>query len=178
MEVLKDGGLAIRPALVTDATQLATWWNDGAVMVHAGFPRGIGTTAKKVAESLSGDGVATGRRLLLLRGAEAIGEMYYSIEGHDTAEIGIKICQQDFQGQGLGKRYLRLLIDSLFAQGIQKIRLDTMLENQRAQHVYESLGFQKVGVRKDCWQDQLGVWRTAVDYELLPKNWQRPRQNR
>ena len=100
MEVLKDGDLAIRPALVTDATQLATWWNDGAVMVHAGFPRGIGTTAKKVAESLSGDGVATGRRLLLLRGAEAIGEMYYSMDGHDTAEMRLKFVGRIFKGKG------------------------------------------------------------------------------
>ena len=177
METLKDGKLRIRQARITDAEQLATWWNDGAVMAHAGFPRGLGTTAGGVAASLSEDNVATSCRLILLWGTEAIGEMCYSVKERDTAEIGIKICRLDLQGQGLGKRYLRLLIEALFSRGIQKICLDTMLENRRAQHVYESLGFQKVGVRQDCWQDQLGSWRTAVDYELLPNNWQKNSSN-
>lgn len=29
--------LTIRQAEVADAEQLAAWWNDGAVMAHAGF---------------------------------------------------------------------------------------------------------------------------------------------
>ena len=36
--------LTIRQAEVDDAKQLAAWWNDGAVMAHAGFPNGLGTT--------------------------------------------------------------------------------------------------------------------------------------
>ena len=47
--------------------------------------------------------------------------------------------------------------------------LDTDLENRRAQHVYELLGFRRTGIRRDCWQDQLGRPRSAVDYELRPE---------
>ena len=36
--------LIIRDALVSDAALLCRWWNDGAVMAHAGFPNGLGTT--------------------------------------------------------------------------------------------------------------------------------------
>ena len=43
MEKLQYENLTIRPAEIADAKQLACWWNDGAVMAHAGFPNGIGT---------------------------------------------------------------------------------------------------------------------------------------
>ena len=42
---LRYGNLLIRSALLSDAAQLAAWWNDGAVMAHAGFANGIGTDA-------------------------------------------------------------------------------------------------------------------------------------
>ena len=32
--------LTIRDATPADAEQLTVWWNDGAVMAHAGFPNG------------------------------------------------------------------------------------------------------------------------------------------
>lgn len=50
---------------------------------------------------------------------------------------------------------------------LKRITWDTMLENKRAQYVYENkIGARRVGVRKDCWKDQTGKWRTVVDYEL------------
>ena len=36
--------LRIRNAVPADCRRLADWWNDGAVMAHAGFPNGLGTT--------------------------------------------------------------------------------------------------------------------------------------
>ena len=39
--------LLIRDAVTADAQQLTAWWNDGAVMAHAGFPLGLGTTVEK-----------------------------------------------------------------------------------------------------------------------------------
>ena len=44
---LQHEEIVIRSALPEDAPQLCLWWNDGAVMAHAGFPNGIGTTAEK-----------------------------------------------------------------------------------------------------------------------------------
>ena len=52
----------------------------------------------------------------------------------------------------------------------EKIVLDTNLTNKRAQHVYESLGFQKLRVNIDSWIDQLGNKQSAVDYELTEDN--------
>ena len=60
-----------------------------------------------------------------------------------------------------------MLIAYLFDElGYEKIVLDTNLNNKRAQHVYEQLGFRKVRVRVNSWRNQLGELQSAVDYEL------------
>lgn len=157
--------LTIRPALPSDAPQLVQWWNDGAVMAHAGFPLGLGTTVEKEAARLPYPG-----RLMLEYKSQPIGEMSWRDVGEKTAEIGIKICENVFQERGLGRIALSLLIRELFVQGFDRIVLDTNLNNTRAQHVYEKLGFRKVAVRENSWRDQLGTLQSAVDYELYPEN--------
>lgn len=41
--LLRFKNLTIRNAETADSDQLSLWWNDGAVMAHAGFPNGLGT---------------------------------------------------------------------------------------------------------------------------------------
>ena len=156
--------LLIRDAVTADAQQLTAWWNDGAVMAHAGFPLGLGTTVEKVIAGL-GNG-----RLVLEGNERLIGEACYRKVGEGIAEIGIKMCETDCQNRGLGRIILSMLISWLFEQGVEKIVLDTNLTNLRAQHVYESLGFQKLRVNIDSWTDQLGNKQSAVDYELTEDN--------
>ena len=161
---LQYNNLTIRDAVAADAKQLTTWWNDGTVMAHAGFPNGLGTTMEKVIAGL-GSG-----RLILKESERLIGESCYRKVGEGIAEIGIKICETDCQNRGLGRVILSMLISWLFAQGFEKIVLDTNLTNKRAQHVYESLGFKKLRVNIDSWTDQLGNKQSAVDYELTEDN--------
>lgn len=163
--------LTIRNATTDDAGQLAAWWNDGAVMAHAGFPNGIGETAEEIADDLKNDSDDSGRRLIIELARAPIGEMNYRNIGSHTAEIGIKICDFSLHDKGLGKKLLSMLISSLFYDlGYQKIILDTNLNNKRAQHVYERLGFRKLQVRENSWRDQLGELQSSVDYELAPKD--------
>ena len=152
--------LTIRDSIPEDARQLAAWWNDGAVMAHAGFPLGLGITEEKVIAGL-GNG-----RLTLEENSRLIGEACYRQVGERIAEIGIKICETDSQNRGLGRIILSMLISWLFENGFRKIVLDTNLNNLRAQHVYESLGFRKLRVNYDAWTDQLGQKQSSVDYEL------------
>ena len=152
--------LTIRDSIPEDARQLAAWWNDGAVMAHAGFPLGLGITEEKVIAGL-GNG-----RLTLEENSRLIGEACYRQVGDGIAEIGIKICEMDCQNRGLGRIILSMLISWLFENGFRKIVLDTNLNNLRAQHVYESLGFRKLRVNYDAWTDQLGQKQSSVDYEL------------
>ena len=161
---LQHGNILLRDAIKADAKQLAEWWNDGAVMAHAGFPNGLGTTEEEVAED-----IGTGA-LIIEEAGKPIGEANYRIVDDKVAEIGIKICVFDCQNRGIGKIVLSMLIRYLFDNGFDKIVLDTNMKNKRAQRVYESLGFRKVRVNIDSWTDQVGKLQSSVDYELVEKD--------
>ncbi len=168
---LKKNNLLIRNAAPSDAETLCRWWNDGSVMAHAGFPLGLGTTAESIRHKLSTDADETGRRLIIEIEHIPSGEMNYRRIDPKTVEIGIKICDPQKQNRGYGRTLLTMLLDALFAMGYRKIILDTNLKNARAQHVYESLGFIKTGVRENAFTDQLGVPQTTVDYALTKQDW-------
>ena len=168
MRIEKDN-LCIRDVVVEDAKALATWWNDGSVMAHAGFPYGLGISEEEIIESLSKDDDAIRRRLIIEYEGKKIGEMSYSRK-EDSAQIGIKICEAEYQERGLGRICLSLLIRELFDRGYPKIVLDTNLNNTRAQHVYELLGFEKKRINIDSWKDQTGKLNSSVDYELIEED--------
>lgn len=169
--LLKHSNLIIRNATQKDAEQLAKWWNDGKIMAHAGFPNGIGETAKNIADSVREDTDTTRRRLIIEMDHITIGEMNYYNMGGGSAEIGIKICDFSKQNQGVGKIVLSMLISHLFHDlGYQKIILDTNLNNKRAQHVYEQLGFKKLHVHENSWTNQIGELQSSIDYELYQKD--------
>ncbi|MDD3242992.1 MAG: GNAT family protein [Eubacteriales bacterium] len=162
--------LTIRNATTADAEQLALWWSDGKVMAHAGFPNGLGQSAQSIADNLKGDRDDVHRRLILEINQVPVGEMSYSNLGDGVAEIGIKICDFSAQNKGSGKLFLSMLIRTLYNDlGFTKIILDTNLNNHRAQHVYEQLGFRKVRIRENAWTNQVGELQSSVDYELSPQ---------
>jgi len=170
---LINGNLRIRSAAASDAQVLCTWWNDGRVMAHAGFPHGLGISERKVIEILAQDNDMN-RRLILEFEKEPIGEMSYRTTEEKVAEIGIKICETNQQNQGLGSQYLQMLLEYLFLTlAYEKVILDTNLNNARAQHVYEKLGFHKVRINVDSWQDQDGKWQSSVDYEFSRESYLR-----
>jgi len=168
---LVQGHMAIRTARPSDANQLCKWWNDGAIMAHAGFPNGLGEKPENVRASLTVN--AHGRHIIEYDGVP-IGEMSYRNKCETVAEIGIKICDFARREKGLGTSLLAMFIDALFLyHGYEKIVLDTNTNNLRAQHVYENkLGFTRVQVRENAWLDQLGQMQSAVDYELAKADWQ------
>ena len=164
MEAFRYNGILIRPAEVRDAAQLTAWWNDGAVMAHAGFPNGLGTTVEQVISGFRDD------LLVIEENGRLIGECCWRDVAPQTAEIGIKICETDCQNRGLGRIVLSLLIRWLFDTGHTKIVLDTNLDNKRARHVYESLGFRKLRTNLNSWTDQFGRPQSSVDYALTEEN--------
>ena len=169
---IKKANLVIRSAVTEDAQVLTDWWNNGEIMAHAGFPKGLGQSVEQTLLQIGKNQMGMSQLCLIEIDALPVGEMNFRIADH-TAEIGIKICDAAYQNKGYGRRLLCILIDYLFLNevlnrvaSIDRILLDTNLKNTRAQHVYEKIGFRKKAVNQNAWQDQLGVWQTLVDYEL------------
>ncbi len=164
--LIEKDGIKLRTALDSDAEQLFIWWNDGKVMAHAGFPKGLNTTKEKVLADIQHK--SDKRKLFIIELDNiAIGEMNYRLISENVFEIGIKICDFSQQNQGIGSECIRLLINYLFEdKNANKIMLNTNLNNKRAQHVYEKLGFKKVKIEIDSWENQVGELQSVVYYEL------------
>jgi RimJ/RimL family protein N-acetyltransferase len=165
---IRNENLLIRYATVNDANVLCKWWNDGKIMAHAGFPNGINTTKEEIKKQISEETDDTTRRWIIEIDGKPSGEMNYRNKGNETAEIGIKICEFTKQDKGYGTKLLKMFINYLFKElKYKKIILDTNLNNKRAQHVYEKIGFNKIKTRENSWKNQLGELQTSIDYELL-----------
>ena len=166
--------VVIRSARPSDAEQLCTWWNDGKIMAHAGFPNGLNEQPENIRKSLANDTDETHRRHVIEYHHTPIGEINYRNTGGGVAEVGIKICDVTHHEKGLGTILLAMFIDALFLYyGYDKIILDTNVKNKRAQHVYENkLGFTRVQVNENAWRDQLGEMQSSIDYALRKIDWQ------
>lgn len=170
--LVRKNNLTIRSAEVMDAELLTTWWNDGTVMAHAGFPNGLNQTLEETIEQINKNEQRLSQICIIEADGIRIGEMSYTI-GNRFAEIGIKICDDSYQNHNLGTKFIEMLIEYLFtnevlnyAVPIDKIILDTNKKNERARHVYEKIGFLKLRVNEDAWEDQLGQLQSSVDYEM------------
>ena len=163
--------IVLRTAEIIDAQVLLSWWNDGKVMAHAGFTKGLNTSLDNVLKNICSNDEF--RELLIIElNDNPIGEMSYTIASN-VAEIGIKICDHAQQDNGIGFLAIRTLIEYLFDKKCSKIVLDTNILNKRAQHVYEKIGFKKVRIKENCFKNDLGVYQTAIDYELLKADYNR-----
>ena len=166
---LKNDGLVVRNATTDDAQILCDWWSNGKVMAHAGFPNGLHTDIDELIERLKNE-KDTSRRLIIEIDFNRVGEMCYRIRDN-VSEVGIKICNFFYQEKGYGTKALKMLIRYLFDEmNVEKIILDTNLNNTRAQHVYENIGFRQVRVKINSWKNQIGVLQSSVDYELIKEN--------
>ena len=93
--------ILIRNAIESDAVQLEKWWNDGSVMAHAGFPDGVHTNAERIRKQI--ENYTDKKRTLIIEYKNIpIGEMNYEMSDDSECEIGIKICESDYQERGIG----------------------------------------------------------------------------
>ena len=110
MEV-KYRNITIRDAKKEDARTLLLWWNNGKVMEHAGFPHGLETTEERIVLSLEKND--NNFRHIIVYNNVPIGEMNYIELKDNVCDIGIKICEFNYQNKGLGKKILSLFIKEL-----------------------------------------------------------------
>lgn len=183
MKITKSN-LTIRSATPEDAEILTSWWNDGKVMAHAGFPLGLNMTAEETLKHINDNETSISQRCIIEIDGERVGEMNFRIyEDRKAAEMGIKICNFDYQNRGYGTRLIKMLIEFLFSDEkinaycpVEKIILDTNVNNKRAQRVYEKIGFTNLGISKTHWYDQLGAPQYSINYELPRQYYEKARK--
>ena len=73
-----------------------------------------------------------------------------------------------FQGRGIGTDALRTLLMFLTDElGHHRVIIDPAVENERAMHVYEKVGFRRVGVMRRYERHRDGEWHDGLLMELL-----------
>jgi len=148
--MLRFGNLRVRQAQETDVQQLVSWWNDGNIMAHAGFPKGVGTNTECVSNLLKKDAFGKVEHFMLEFDSRSVGEMHYRQTDECSVEIGIKICDFAFHRQGLGKKFLSLFINYLFEVfHYAQIVVHVDCNNMVARHVYEQLGFKQISTDRE-----------------------------
>lgn len=173
MRIEKEN-IVIRSANLEDAIKLNKWWNDGEIMEHAGFPKGLGLSLEETMDEIRRWEGKLSDLCIIEIDKKSIGELSYSIKGDGTVNSGWKICNPKYQNQGYGTTVIKMLLEFLFTDNeindvfpTEEVTWDTMLENKRAQYVYEhKIKARKIKTKENSWQDQLGNWRSSVDYGI------------
>lgn len=87
----------------------------------------------------------------------------------DEAELLSIGVAPSFRGRGIGARLLREVIDRCREAGARRLFLEVDVDNRFAQRLYESFGFERVGVRPDYYRHRDGTtsdaWTMRLDLE-------------
>ncbi|MDP2915541.1 MAG: ribosomal protein S18-alanine N-acetyltransferase [Candidatus Aminicenantes bacterium] len=73
--------------------------------------------------------------------------IYWKIQ--DEIQINNIAVHPDFRGLGVGKAMMRNILDAVRAQGAIFATLEVRISNKPARVLYEKLGFEIIGLRKD-----------------------------
>lgn len=179
--MIKGNLVKIRVIDLEDIEILYKWWTDPKVMEHAGFKYGLeysfSAHKKNLLKEIEDNNLwrSSRRYIILNENNKPIGEMGYG--GYDKlsrkCHIGIKICEITEQGKGYGEDALRHFITYLFdTLNLNKIELDTMVDNNRSQNLYKKLGFKEIGINRACFYDsRTREYSDAVLFDLLKSEW-------
>ncbi|MDD2970041.1 MAG: ribosomal protein S18-alanine N-acetyltransferase [Lachnospiraceae bacterium] len=78
-------------------------------------------------------------------------------------EITNVVVKEEFQDRGIGKKMLLALLDVGTDAGVEAFILEVRKSNEKAIHLYESLGFVVEGIRKNFYEkpmeDGLIMWK-------------------
>ena len=155
---LRPGAAGDEPALgaVFDAPEVARWWpsatdDDVRDLVHNRDPDADVWLVE-----------VDGRVVGMIQAYEETDPMYR----HAGIDI---VLHPDVHGQGVGPEAIRVLARHLFDdRGHHRIVIDPNAANSRAIHVYEKVGFRRVGVLREYeWDASLDRWTDGVLMDLL-----------
>ena len=106
-------------------------------------------------EALRDTIASSGHHLMSLREGRAVGFLLSNFV-LDEAQLLLIGVSPDWQGVGVGGQLLKELINRSQDQGQRLIYLEVRSGNERAIHLYRSLGFIDIGVRRDYYPGLVG----------------------
>lgn len=106
---------------------------------------------------------------ILAEGTVAGSIQYAEETDPDYRHAGVDLfVSERFQGRGIGTDALRAVLTYLIDDlGHHRVIIDPAVENTRAVHVYEKLGFRRVGVMRRYERGSDGEWHDGLLMELL-----------
>ncbi len=101
---------------------------------------------------------------------QLVGYAVLSSGGGDAHILNIAIAPR-FQGRGWGRRFMRFLLETAHHHRADTVFLEVRPSNHVALHLYESLGFHQVGLRRGYYpsdngrEDAIIMARSLADIE-------------
>lgn len=85
---------------------------------------------------------------------------YQSLEEAEIVNVAVK---KELRGLGIGRKMLTELMNLGKGQGVFAYTLEVRVSNHTAIHLYESLGFESIGIRKNFYEkpteNAMIMWR-------------------
>jgi len=115
-------------------------------------------------ESLAAEIVGPGRWYVgAVVGGALVGYAGLWFDGFDAQVMTIGTDARS-QGRGVGRRLLENLLDRARTLGAAVVLLEVRVDNDPAIHLYESVGFEKLGMRRAYYQPgNIDAWTMRLD---------------
>jgi RimJ/RimL family protein N-acetyltransferase len=139
-----------------------------------GYERTVGqwNAAEHVAEMSKPDS----RYLIAEEGAGPVAFVILQTLDDPGGNIYLKRIAVIRQGEGIGVRTMRLLLDWVFARpGAHRFHLHFSALNNPGRRLYEKMGFQPEGIEREVFQLEDGVRVDSVRVSILRPEWEKSR---
>lgn len=163
----------LRPVSGSDLALLERWDRDPEIEALMGRRFAVVQPTEWLRSHLTGRGghawmveeCATGR---------PVGELELANLNRSAGSVEVRIClgEKESRGQGYGREALSLALRFAFVTWrLRSVHLRVYTENPRAIHLYERLGFRKVGITPPS--DRRGDLSAILLMELSQERWSR-----
>jgi RimJ/RimL family protein N-acetyltransferase len=144
--------VSFRKVRIADAAKYVGWLNDPEVFQFLSLQGGL--TLEKEHEWINDLDKNKNKHVFAI--CEANGNLIGNVElrvdpENKLASLGIFIGEKSAQNQGYGKAAITKMLEYGFNDlGLHRIELFVHTDNQRAIHLYEKVGFQREGRKREC----------------------------
>jgi len=180
--LIESEKILIRQLELGDEKLLHKWRNNEEGNLYCGFRYGFLLSEEsfrlKVKQQVENTDVFPIEKIFIILKKEdlkPIGDISYRNwdKRNRSAEFGLEIGELNERGKGFGYEVLSYFIEFMFNHlNLNRIELNTLIDNERSIKLYKKLGFQKVGImRESSFDSRKGKYIDVLYMDLLAKEW-------